>query len=336
MSEEYVIYLRKSRIDTEYGEAETLIKHERALTELAKQKNLTVTAVYKEIVSGDTIAARPVMQQLLSEVEKGRWAGVLVMEVERLARGDTVDQGIVAQTFKYSGTIIITPAKTYNPENQFDEEYFEFGLFMSRREYKTINRRLQQGRIASVKQGNYIGSVAPYGYNKIKKGHIYTLEINHDEAETVRKVFSLYTEEHLGVSNIANYLNRMDIPTRNGGKWNNGTVRGIIENPVYIGKIRWNARKTVKNMSGGVLKSSRPRNTEIMLIDGIHEPIISDETFSAAQDIRTSRRISPVKASEGIVNPLTGLVVCSECGHKMVRRPSKTAEDYLMPVFSLQ
>ncbi|HCR73133.1 MAG TPA: recombinase family protein, partial [Ruminococcus sp.] len=63
-----------------------------------------------------------------------------------------------------------------------------------------------------------------------------------------------------------------------------------IENPVYIGKIRWNARKTVKNMSGGVLKSSRPRNTEIMLIDGIHEPIISDETFSAAQDIRTSRR----------------------------------------------
>ncbi len=334
MSDEYAIYLRKSRIDTEYGEAETLIKHERALTELARQRNLNVTAVYKEIVSGDTIAARPVMQQLLSEVEKGRWAGVLVMEVERLARGDTVDQGIVAQTFKYSGTIIITPAKTYNPENQFDEEYFEFGLFMSRREYKTINRRLQQGRIASVKQGNYIGSVAPYGYNKIKKGHSCTLEINPDEAETVRKIFSLYTEEHLGVSNIANYLNRTNILTRNGGKWNNGTVRGIIENPVYIGKIRWNARKTVKNMSGGVLKSSRPRNTEIMLTDGIHEPIISDEIFSAAQDIRTSHRISPVKVSEGIVNPLTGLVVCSECGHKMVRRPGKTAEDYLICQYS--
>lgn len=338
MSKEYAIYLRKSRVDTEYGEAETLMKHEKALTELARQRAFNVTAIYKEIVSGDTIASRPVMQRLLSEVEKGKWAGVLVMEVERLARGDTVDQGIVAQTFKYSGTAIITPAKTYNPANQFDEEYFEFGLFMSRREYKTINRRLQQGRIASVKQGNYIGSIAPYGYNKIKKGHNYTLEINPDEAETVKKIFNLYVNGengvHSGIPNIANYLNRMNISTRKGGKWNNGTVRGIIENPVYIGKIRWNARKTVKNMSGGVLMTSRPRNTDAILIDGIHNPIISEEIFNAAQDIRISHRISPVKISEGIVNPLTGLIVCSECGHKMVRRPGKTAEDYLICQYS--
>ncbi|MGN0605830.1 MAG: recombinase family protein [Oscillospiraceae bacterium] len=341
MSEEYAIYLRKSRVDTEYGEAETLAKHEKALTELARQRNLNVTAIYKEIVSGDTIAARPVMQQLLSEVEKGMWSGVLVMEVERLARGDTIDQGIVAQTFKYSGTTIITPAKTYNPENQFDEEYFEFGLFMSRREYKTINRRLQQGRIASVKQGNFIGSIAPYGYNKIKKGHNYTLEINPDEAEIVKTIFNLYVNgengTRIGIPNIANYLNRMNISTRNGGKWNNGTVRGIIENPVYIGKIRWNARKTVKNMSGGVLMTSRPRNlnvNEVMLIDGIHNPIISEETYNAAQDIRKAHRISPIKVSEGIVNPLTGLVICSKCGHKMVRRPCKTTPDYLICQYS--
>ena len=341
MSAEYAIYLRKSRVDTEYGEAETLIKHEKALTEIAKQRNLNVTAIYKEIVSGDTIASRPVMQRLLSEVERGIWAGVLVMEVERLARGDTIDQGIVAQTFKYSGTIIITPAKTYNPANQFDEEYFEFGLFMSRREYKTINRRLQQGRIASVKQGNYIGSVAPYGYNKVKKEHNYTLEINPDEAEIVKMIFNLYVNGEngvqLGIPNIANYLNRINISTRKGGKWNNGTVRGIIENPVYIGKIRWNVRKTVKNMSGGVLMTSRPRNLntdEVMLIDGIHNPIISEKIFNSAQDIRISRRISPVKMSDKIVNPLTGLVVCSKCGHKMVRRPSKTAEDYLICQYS--
>lgn len=89
------------------------------------------------------------------------------MEVERLARGDTIDQGIVAQTFKFSDTKIITPIKTYNPNNEFDEEYFEFGLFMSRREYKTINRRLQRGRMASVKDGKYVANKAPYGYNRI-------------------------------------------------------------------------------------------------------------------------------------------------------------------------
>lgn len=152
----YCMYLRKSRADLEAetrGEGETLAKHERILLALARKLKINVTKIYKEIVSGETIAARPVMQQLLSDVEKGMWKGVLVVEVERLARGDTMDQGLVAQTFKYSDTKIITPIKTYDPNDEFDEEYFEFGLFMSRREYKTINRRLQRGRALSAKEG---------------------------------------------------------------------------------------------------------------------------------------------------------------------------------------
>ena len=96
------------------------------------------------------------VKELLSDVQEGRWKGVLVVEVERLARGDTIDQGTVAKSFKYSNTKIITPIKIYDPNNEFDEEYFEFGLFMSRREYKTINRRLQMGRISSVKEGKFV------------------------------------------------------------------------------------------------------------------------------------------------------------------------------------
>ncbi len=147
------MYLRKSRQDNEAesrGEGETLARHRNALFELAKRQNLTITKIYEEVVSGDTIAARPEMQKLLSDVEAGMWAGVLVMEIERLARGDTSDQGTVAKTFQYSGTRIVTPMKTYDPNNEFDEEYFEFGLFMSRREYKIINRRMQRGKIASI------------------------------------------------------------------------------------------------------------------------------------------------------------------------------------------
>lgn len=121
-------------------------------------RQLSVSKIYEEVVSGDTIAARPQMQQLLSDVEAGRWEGVLVMEVERLARGDTIDQGLVAQAFKFSDTRIITPVKSYDPNNEFDEEYFEFGLFMSRREYKVINRRLQRGRLASVKEGKWVSN----------------------------------------------------------------------------------------------------------------------------------------------------------------------------------
>lgn len=159
----YAIYLRKSRVDLEAeaaGSGDTLARHRNTLLELAAARQLSVSKIYEEVVSGDTIAARPQMQQLLSDVEAGRWEGVLVMEVERLARGDTIDQGLVAQAFKFSDTRIITPVKSYDPNNEFDEEYFEFGLFMSRREYKVINRRLQRGRLASVKEGKWVSNRA--------------------------------------------------------------------------------------------------------------------------------------------------------------------------------
>ena len=168
ITDEYAIYLRKSRADLEaeaLGEMETLARHEKILTELAKRQGLNVVKIYKEIVSGESIADRPQMKQLLEDVYLKKYKGVLVVEVERLARGDTRDQGTVAEAFKYSNTLIITPIKTYDPNNEYDEEYFEFGLFMSRREYKTITRRMQRGILQSVKEGNYVGSLPPYGYD---------------------------------------------------------------------------------------------------------------------------------------------------------------------------
>ena len=151
------IYLRKSRADREAearGEEETLARHERILLDLAKRRGCHIGAIYREVVSGETISARPVMQRLLQEVESGMWDGVLVVEVERLARGDSIDQGVVARAFQYSDTKIITPTKTYDPNNEFDEEYFEFGLFMSRREYKTISAASMQDGYRLYKREN--------------------------------------------------------------------------------------------------------------------------------------------------------------------------------------
>ena len=107
----YCLYLRKSRADREHYAQDTdvLARHEHILMELAKKLNITITKIFREVVSGDTIATRPEVQQLLSEVEDGLWDGVLVVEVERLARGDTIDQGIISRSFTYSHTLIITP-----------------------------------------------------------------------------------------------------------------------------------------------------------------------------------------------------------------------------------
>jgi DNA invertase Pin-like site-specific DNA recombinase len=336
----YCMYLRKSRADAEaeaHGEGETLARHEKALLELAKRQNLNVTEIYREIVSGETIAARPVMQHLLSEVEQDVWTGVLVMEVERLARGDTMDQGLVAQTFKFGATKIITPAKTYDPNNEFDEEYFEFGLFMSRREYKTINRRLQRGRLASVMEGKYVASQAPYGYIRVKleKEKGYTLAIDPERGEIVKMIFDLYingettTEgvRRLGTGLIAGRLNQMNIPPLRHQYWVAITIRDILINPVYAGKIRWNYRPRKKKIVNGVPTNERARNDAGCIVaDGLHPPIVSPEVFKAVQEGMAQSPPAPIGRKLPLRNPLAGLIVCGRCGRKMVlqRHSGKT------------
>lgn len=345
---DYCLYLRKSRADAEAearGEGETLARHEKTLLELAKKLRLNVTKIYREVVSGETIAARPEMQQLLSDVEQGVWAGVLVMEVERLARGDTIDQGIVAQTFKFSETKIVTPLKTYDPNNEYDEEYFEFGLFMSRREYKTINRRLQRGRLASVKEGKYVSNKSPYGYRRVKleKEKGWTLEPVPEEADIIRLIYELYTvgellpdgtRKRIGVSLIVRRLNALKAPTKTGGDWVPASVRDILINPVYAGKIRWNWRHSIKRMVDGRVVVERPRSSveECVIVPGLHPAIISEEVFNMAQELMAKNPPRPIGERNTVKNPLAGLIICGKCNRRMVRRPygSRTKEDTLM------
>lgn len=337
--EEYLIYLRKSRTDLEAearGEGETFARHEKTLLELSKRLKLNVTAIYREVVSGETIDERPEMQRTLEEVEDGKWAGVLVMEVERLARGDTVDQGIVAQVFKYNGTKIITPMKIYDPNNEFDEEYFEFGLFMSRREFKTINRRLQRGRLDSVKEGKYVGSVAPYGYERVKlvKEKGFTLSIIEEQAKIVRLIFELYTvgepDENgnyvrLGAQLIAHRLNELKIPAPKGGMWVLETITSMLKNPVYIGKIKWGTRPIIKKRKDGKIIKSRPRarEGEYKLYEGRHPAIIAMDTYTVAQNFLSENVTIPVPTKLNLKNPLAGIIVCGVCGKSMRRRPYK-------------
>ena len=346
--DEYSMYLRKSRKDMEAearGEGETLVRHEKALLELARRQRLNITKIYREVVSGETIAARPVMQELLEDVSQGRWKGVLVMEVERLARGDTMDQGLVAQTFKFSDTQIVTPMKTYDPANEFDEEYFEFGLFMSRREYKTINRRLQRGRIASVQEGKYVSSLPPYGYKRVKLEHEkgWTLEVVPEEAEIVRLIFDLYTtgevqedgtRRRLGTGLIVRRLNMLKVKPKKGGDWVPASIRDILINPIYIGKVRWNWRPVVKHRSNGEVVVSRPRASEedCIIVDGLHPAIIERDVWDAAQEFMKQNPPRPVGEGNTVKNPLAGIVVCGKCNRHMVRRPytGKSTEPTLM------
>ncbi len=334
--EQYLMYLRKSRKDRDLelqtGRFDTLQRHRDTLLALAHQQAYSVAHIYEEVVSGDTIAERPEMQKLLAAVESGAYAGVLVMEVPRLARGNTRDQGTVAETFQYSGTKIITPDKVYDPADEADAEYFEFGLFMSRREYKAINRRLQRGRMASLSEGKYIAGTAPYGYRRIRvpQQRGYTLAIVPETAEIVREIFHLYTVGEprpdgttapIGSYGIANLLNARGVLSPGGTQWTASAVRDILKNPTYAGYLRWSYRPDKKQMTGGILTVSHPVNPDTPLQKGIHPPIISQHTWTAAKAAMARRAHAPVPGRRKLVNPLAGLLRCGVCGRTLVQLP---------------
>lgn len=319
--DKYAMYLRKSRADMELeaiSHEETLSRHKQMLFTLADRHGIAPSqiTIYHELVSGDSIDDRPEMQRLLNDVHANMYVGVLVVEVERLARGNTREQGEVAEAFQMSNTQIITPAKIYNPNNEFDQEYFEFGLFMSRREYKTIRRRLEAGKLQSVREGNYIVSVPPYGFDIVRKSKKdrYLVE-KPDESRIVKMIFDWYTEDRKPTSWIAKQLTLMEIPTsRKGREWARATIKDILFNAHYIGKVSWGAQQTIKEkdpVTGKIVKK-RKMNGEKQIFEGKHKGFISEEQFAKVRTIYGSHASTPVNTM--LANPLSGIMVCKHCG----------------------
>lgn len=321
--EYYSAYLRKSRkdIDAEaHGQGETLARHEKRLRNYADSVGIKINKFYKEVVSGETISSRPVMQQLLTDVENGLWTGVLVIEVERLARGNTLDQGIVSNAFQYSNTKIITPLKTYDPNNDYDEEYFEFGLFMSRREYKKINQRLHEGILVSVNEGKHVASSAPYGYDKYKlpKQKGYSLKINQHEANMIQLIYHLYCSGK-GLEFICNKLNALGYKPRRSTAFTKSTITHILTNPVYIGKIKYIDKATTKKIVNGDIVRVKNQNKNIIYVDGLHEPIIDLDIWNMVQNIRNNNLICRTKVDYTLKNPMASILKCGLCGKSLSR-----------------
>ena len=322
--DKYLVYLRKSRADGDHESIEdVLAKHYKMIQDYAAAKlggAIPEELIYREVVSGETIQDRPEIKKVLDRIQGEDITGVLVVEPQRLSRGDLSDCGTIIRAFRYTETLIITPTKTYDLSDKFDRKFFEMELMRGNDYLEYVKEIMMRGRIASVSEGNYIGSVPPYGYDKIKDGKSYTLVPN-SEADTVRLIYELWTAEGLGTTTIANRLNALHIKPRKSDIWSNASVRDMLRNPVYIGKIRWNWRKTIKRYENGELVASRPKSKkeDWILVDGKHEAIISDNVFEAAQ--KRFGNLPKVKAASGLQNPFAGIMHCS-CGRPMIYQPS--------------
>ena len=318
----YLLYLRKSRSDNEFESVEEVLeRHEKQLQEYAiKQFGHVIPEenIYREVVSGETIEDRPQVKAMFERLQTENIKGVLVIEPQRLTRGDLYECGLVVHTFRYSKTLVVTPTKTYDLEEKYDRKFFEMELTRGNDYLEYTKEILARGREHSVHEGNYIASVPPYGYDRVKIGKDHTLTINEKEAEYVRLIYHLYVDEGLGAQMICNRLNELGAKTRTGGRFLPTSIRTILTNEVYIGKIKWGHKTVVKKMENGKVVKKRTRNKDYQLVDGKHTPIISEELFKKAQERKGKNTREAVDTE--LKNIFAGLIKCKKCGGAIAMR----------------
>ena len=170
-TEAYIIYLRKSRTDNQNESVEEILaKHEEMLQELAEREfggRIPEHCIFREIVSGETIDERPEMGKVLQAIESPGVTTVLVVEPQRLSRGDLEDCGRIVNAFRYSKTKVMTLQMTYDLNNKMHRKFFEQELMRGNDYLEYTKEILLRGRILSVQKGNYIGNIPPFGYDKI-------------------------------------------------------------------------------------------------------------------------------------------------------------------------
>lgn len=314
-------------MDTDFEEvsiAETLSRHRTTLEKFCKSKRLNVVEVLEEVVSGESLAARPQMMRLLEMVSTGSYAGVVCMDIERLSRGSSMESGYIMQILQVNGCKIVTPGKTYDLQNESDEQFTDMKFMFSRYELKTITKRLVRGRNQSASEGKFMGSMAPYGYRAYKlpgeKGN--SLMIVPEEAKVVQMIFDMYGKQGIGYNTIAYKLNQMHIPSRV-GEWGQTSIANIINNEVYLGKIRWRKEPVKRVVKDGMLAKKRVQNDDYELYDGRHEAIITEEQWACAKAAQAKRNHPPTHKERHLQNPFASILYCEKCGAIMKRKVPK-------------
>lgn len=335
MPSTYLIYLRKSRQDNpDESVEEVLAKHELILQEYAQRElghMIPSDCIYREVVSGESIEDRIEIKKVLLRMENSDVKGVLVVDPQRLSRGDLEDCGRLINALKWTHTLVLTPMMTYDMNNKMERRFFQDELLRGRDYLEYTKEILWRGRVASAKRGCYVSSVPPFGYDRIKIGKDYTLTPNKN-ADIVRLVFDLYVNQGITSSQIARILNEKGIPNFRGGEWGRSSVAYLLNNQHYIGKIVYNRRSNIVTMEEGrqVRKREINNKNDMIIVEGKHPAIIDIDTWKKAQAMILNSKNPKYKHGTILRNPLAGVFVCGVCGHAMALNVQKSKSDRLV------
>ncbi|TCI68346.1 MULTISPECIES: recombinase family protein [unclassified Exiguobacterium] len=285
------IYARKSRLkDSQALEIERQIE---LLTDFAEKNNMEYVT-FSEEGSSEAWNERPALQEMLKELQRKIYDGVLVTDQDRLTR-DRTDFGLFVRFMKNEGLQLFTLSKTYNFMN--DDDIFTSGIQseMDNHFMRMTKRKLRRGRIQAIKKGVFFGN-PPFGYTKDEFKHLLP---HTTESEIVKDIFRMYVSESMNQQEICDQLTLLGKYTRAGKPFTVRATSLILSNKAYLGVVHYEMD-----------------NEEPIYVEDAHPAIIDEETFNQAQILRAEKRVVPQKSQRGIY-PLSRLLVCPKCGQTL-------------------
>jgi len=292
------IYVRVST-EEQAREGYSIRAQQEKLKAYATLKEWHIYGIYAdEGISGKDIDGRPEIKRLIADIECGKVTNVLVFKIDRLTRS-TKNLIELMDLFNAHDCAFNSLSESIDTSTASGRMFLKIVGIFAEFERENLAERLRLGFERKAKEGYSLAcGKQAYGYNKGKNSKI--LEINETEAEIVKRIFDMFLNHDYTYYKITHTLTAQNIPTKTGKPWATSTVKEILKNPVYIGKVRYSVRDTSRYFEAG----------------GHHTPIIDDATFYEVQDkMGKVRRISNTKRPTAGVY-FAGVLYCVECGCK--------------------
>ena len=292
-------------------EKQTIETQKRLLADYAKRKDWEVFDWYVDDgITGTSIEARPAFTKLLTDAEARKFDLILVTDTDRLTRSDDPRQrAFIEYILKENGikVAVVNTGELLDLDNPMHELIHTIKTWIAKEDRKKILQRMAEGRKTKLLQGKFLGSRTAYGYRKNESKYLIVEE---SEAEVVREIFRLYTEEGISMNEIAYALDGKGYLRRNGARWIPGRISQTIKNPIYKGELFVNRQK-----AGAPVDPSEWIKIAV-------PPIVDPDTWEAAQKrALTNKTFAKRKVKKEYL--LRGLLYCGECGSRL------TAKTYL-------
>lgn len=271
--------------------------------------------------SGKSIEGRFEFNRMMEDIKSGKdgVAFVLVFKLSRFGR-NAADVLSTLQIMQDFGVNLICVEDGIDSSKDAGKLMISVLSAVAEIERENIRVQTMEGRIQKAREGKWNGGFAPYGYQLVDG----KLEINEEEAPAIRTIFDQYVHTDIGSNGIAKYLENHGIHKiqRQNGKnplFDSHLIRLILKNPVYCGKIAYGRRKTEK-VHGTRNDYHLVEQDNYILVDGLHEPIVTEEVWQAAQVklLAQAKKYEHVnRGKDERTHLLSGIVKCPICGAGM-------------------